>query len=370
MKAIAIIPGKGAVHLADFEEPQVKEPNEVKLKVIEVGICGTDREEVAGGRADAPAGEKELIIGHEMLGKVVETGSSVRTVKKGDYAVFMVRRPCNKCPMCHKGRSDMCLTGDYTERGIKGRHGFQSEFVVDSEEFIIPVPSAISDIGVLTEPMSVVEKAIDESFILQSSRLPGISSDNWLKGRKALVAGIGPIGLLACFILKLRGAEIYGLDIVDESSPRPGILKEIGGKYINGKMLNTDKIDDTFGGMDFILEATGIAKLEFQLLDALGLNGIYVLTGIPSGERPITLLGSDLMRQMVLQNQIMFGSVNAAMKHYRDAVADLEKIKSKWEKSISRIITEKVFVNKFTDVLLEHSPEEIKTVISWSNDKH
>lgn len=368
MKAIAITPGKGDVHLADFEEPQIKLPDDVKLQVIEVGICGTDREEVEGGRAEAPAGEKELIIGHEMLGRVVETGNAVKTVKKGDFAVFMVRRPCNKCQMCHNGRSDMCFTGDYTERGIKGRHGYQSEFVVDSEEFLIPVPSSIADIAVLTEPTSVVEKAIHESFILQSSRLPGISSDNWLKGRKALVAGIGPIGLLACFILKLRGAEIYGLDIVDESSARPQILREIGGKYINGTKLKTDKIDDTFGGMDFILEATGIAKLEFQLLDALGLNGVYVLTGIPAGERPITLLGSDLMRQMVLQNQIMFGSVNAAMKHYRDAVTDLEKIKSKWGKFISRLITEKVSVNNFTEVLLKHSPEEIKTVIRWTND--
>ncbi|HLP74038.1 MAG TPA: glucose 1-dehydrogenase [Bacteroidales bacterium] len=365
MKAIAITPGKGDARLIDINEPSISSDNEVKLKVVEVGICGTDREEAEGGRADAPAGESRLVIGHEMLGTVVETGSKVKSVRSGDYALFMVRRPCGKCEPCRVGRSDLCTTGDYTERGIKGRHGFQSEFVVDSEEYLIRVPGEIAETGVLTEPMSVVEKAIDEAVILQSARLPGKEKKDWLRGRRALVAGLGPIGLLAAFILKLQGAEIFGLDIVDESSPRPGILRELGGEYINGNKVNATDIDDKYGMMDFIVEATGVPKLEFQLIDALGINGIYVLTGIPSGERMVSIAGAALVSQLVLMNQLMLGSVNASKVHYEKAVEDLRASSEKYGQSLRKLITSRIHVQDFYRALTEHTPDEIKTVITW-----
>jgi threonine dehydrogenase-like Zn-dependent dehydrogenase len=368
MKAIAITPGKGDVHLIDIVEPAINDPDEVKLRVIEVGICGTDREEVNGGRADAPAGSKELIIGHEMLGRVVETGRAVTKVKKGDYALFMVRRPCNHCYMCQHDRSDMCSTGDYTERGIKGRHGFQAEYVVDREEYLINVPDEISGIGALTEPTSVVEKAIHESFLLQSARMPVLNESAWLMGKRVLVSGIGPIGLMAAFILKIKGADVFGLDIVDNSSPRPSILKEIGGKYINGNEVSAGTIDEKCGEMDFILEATGIASLEFQLIDALGRNGIYALTGIPSGDRPVTVLGNDIMRDMVLMNQVLLGSVNAGKQHYIDAVDDLVRIGNRWGSAINRVITARVPYSEFRDILTKHSQDEIKVLIKWSKN--
>lgn len=367
MKAIAITPGKGEARLIDRPEVNISSPDEVKLKVLQVGICGTDREETSGGRADAPLGSNELVIGHEMFGRVVETGNNVKKVKKGDFALFMVRRPCSHCKPCHNRRSDLCSTGDYTERGIKGLDGFQAEYVVDKEEYLICAPNEISDIGVLTEPTSVVEKAINESLLIQSSRLPGTDISKWLVGKKALIAGIGPIGLLAAFVLKLKGAELFGLDIVDENSARPSILKEIGGTYINGQNTNAENIDTHYGKMDFILEATGIAKLELQLMDALALNGIYVLTGIPSGDRPVCILGSTLMRQMVLMNHIMLGSVNASYDHYNDAVNDLVKIKQRWPQTINKIITHRVPYKDFASVLSGHSPEEIKAVVVWSS---
>jgi threonine dehydrogenase-like Zn-dependent dehydrogenase len=365
MKAIAITPGKGNVELITVQEPVISAPDEVKMEVLEVGICGTDREEVEGGRADAPAGENRLIIGHEMLGRVVDAGSNRKKVKPGDYALFMVRRPCNHCGPCKAGRSDMCSSGDYTERGIRGRHGFQAQFVVDSEEYLIPVPSFLSDIAVLTEPMSVVVKAIDEAVALQSVRMPGVEIVNWLKGKRALVAGLGPVGLLAAFVLKLRGAELFGLDIVDESSPRASILREIGGEYINGKNVKTEHLDDNYGRMDFVIEATGIAELEFNLMDALGINGLYVITGIPSGESKVSIPGSILMRKMVLMNQVMLGSVNASRKHYLDSVGELMKIKARYESQIKKVITERVNYTDFKRAFSINSPDEIKTVIEW-----
>ncbi|MGB7843958.1 MAG: glucose 1-dehydrogenase [Salinimicrobium sp.] len=367
MKAISLIPGTTDISLVDVKEPQMNHPKDVKLKVKQVGICGTDREEASGGRADAPLGKKNLVVGHEMFGEVIEVGEDVTGIQVGDFGLFTVRRGCGKCDACNNGRSDMCYTGDYKERGIKELDGFQAEFVVDQEEYFVKVPENIREIGVLTEPMSVAAKALDEALSVQKERLKDFDDiGKYLQGKKVLVAGIGAIGLLAAFSLRLRGAEVYGLDVVDENSLRPQILKEIGGIYIDGREVQTTNIDIKIGEMDFIFEAAGIAKLQFELIDALGINGIYVATGIPGGNRPVSLDGSNLMRQLVLKNQILLGSVNAGPQHFDMAVADLARSKEKWPKAISRLITRRLPAEDFR-LALEHSVDEIKVVVEWEN---
>ena len=365
MKAIAIVPGKGDIHLIDKEEPTVTQPYHIKLKVLQVGVCGTDREEAVGGRADAPPHEDHLVIGHEMFGQVVEIGESVKSVKPGDYGVFTVRRGCGKCYPCLHQRSDMCTTGEYTERGIKERHGYQAQYVVDYEEYLVKVPDHLVSLGVLTEPMSVGAKAIDEAQKIQAGRLPGLNERNWLEGKKVLVAGLGAIGLLAAFALRLRGADVYGMDIVDEDTNRPQLLKEIGGKYIDGKKTDARAIDEEYGEMFMIFEATGVAKLEFQLIDALGINGIYVLTGIPDGERPVCILGAELMQQIVLKNQILLGSVNASVAHYALALDDLGRAQKQWKGAIEKVITTIHPYSEYKEALSHHKSSEIKTVLSW-----
>ena len=365
MKAIAIVPGKTGISVVDVEEPQVQNDNQIKMKVLQVGICGTDREEVEGGRADAPPGEKKLIIGHEVFGRVVETGPGVHSVKNGDFGVFSVRRGCGKCAACNNNRSDMCLTGDYTERGIKALDGFQAQFVVDEEQYFVKDPDEIKDLGVLTEPMSVAAKAIDEAMIIQKARVKDFDgTDSWLKGKKALVGGVGAVGLLAAFALRLRGAEVYGLDIVDEDTLRPQILKKIGGHYIDGRKVKTINFDEEIGEMDFIFEAAGFAALQIELIDALAINGIYVSTGIPGGKRPIQIDGADLMRQLVLKNQVVLGSVNASPEHFKIAVSDLVGAKEKWPNEITRLVTERVLYSEF-EKALKASPDEIKVVVEW-----
>src|SRR3989442_2142430 len=207
MKAIGSIPQvTKRLGIVERDEPRIEAANDSKLQVLEVGICGTDREEAAGMRADAPPGRNELVIGHEMFGKVVEIGSDVKAVRKGDYATFTVRRGCNRCRPCQASRSDMCSSGGYTERGIKAADGYQTEFVVDREDYVIRIPDALSSVGVLAEPLSIVEKAIDEAVTIQSARLPHIGNDSeWLASGQALVAGLGPVGLLAAFALRARG---------------------------------------------------------------------------------------------------------------------------------------------------------------------
>ncbi|MDA8087614.1 MAG: glucose 1-dehydrogenase, partial [Nitrospiraceae bacterium] len=343
MKAIALKPQTRDIRIAGRAEPSITAPDEIKIQVLRVGICGTDREEAAGGRAMAPAGGGDLVIGHEMFGKVVETGRDVSRVKPGDFAVFTVRRGCGKCLPCAMNRPDMCRTGDYRERGIWGLDGYQTEYVVDREQYVVKVPAAIQDTGVLIEPLSVAEKAIDEAVRLQSARLPdACAAPAWLSGKRCLVAGLGPIGLLAALALRIRGARVYGLDIVDPGTARPKWIEEIGGNYIDGRNAGPGqkKAGGAIGQMDMIFEAAGIAALDFNLLDALASNGVYVLTGIPGGDRPLQIDGAELMRRLVLFNQVMAGSVNAAHGHFQMAVNDLLQAGIIWSGHAEKLITQ------------------------------
>jgi len=371
MKAIAIVPGTTQVKLVERPEPTIQATDEVKVRVLRVGICGTDREEVAGGRSRPPKDQAELVIGHEMFGQVVEAGSSVTRLHPGDYAVFTVRRGCGKCLPCLMNRSDMCQTGDYTERGIWGQDGYQSEFVVDQEQYAVRVPSELEAVGVLCEPLSVAEKAIDEAVRLQFSRLPdALATPEWLYGRRCMVAGLGPIGLLAALVLRLRGAEVYGLDIVDENTARPHWLENIGGHYVDARKIPSDQVDNQLGPMELIFESTGVAALEFNLLDALALNGVYVLTGIPGGNRPLEIPGAELIRQLVLDNQAMVGSVNAARDHYQMAVDDLLQAHLRWGEAVAQLITHRHPYIEFEAALSQHPADEIKAVVEWNGESN
>jgi threonine dehydrogenase-like Zn-dependent dehydrogenase len=367
MKAIAITPGTTKVNLVDRAEPRVATLDEVKLKVLRVGICGTDREETSGGRALAPQDQTDLVIGHEMLGQVVDVGKSVTRVQPGDYAVFTVRRGCGQCLPCTMNRPDMCRTGDYRERGIWGLDGYQAEYVVDTEQYVVRVPPELEPYGVLAEPLSVAEKAIDEAVRLQFARLPdAMARPDWLHGRRCLVAGLGPIGLLAALALRLRGADVYGLDIVNTDTARPQWLAGIGGQYVDGRQVPANQVDDKLGPMDLIFEAAGIAELSFNLLDALASDGVYVLTGIPGGDRPLQISGAELIREFVLQNQAMLGSVNAARDHFQFAIDDLAAAHLRWRDHLAQLITHRYPYTEFEAALNQHTSDEIKTVIEWT----
>lgn len=367
MKAIAVVPGTTTLRSVERPEPSITGTHDVKLAVVRVGICGTDREEAAGGRSLAPSGKPDLVIGHEMFGKVAAAGAAVTRVKVGDYASFTVRRGCGKCEPCRMNRSDMCRTGEYRERGIWGLDGYQTEHVVDDEQYVVHVPDELEAIGVLCEPLSVAEKAIDESMRLQCARLPDAAqSPHWLHGRRCLVAGLGPIGLLGAMALRLRGAEVCGLDIVDEGSVRTQWLTGIGGHYIDGRKMQPKAIHQAFGAMDLVFEATGVPKLVFNLLEVLAPDGMYVLTGIPGGKRPLEIPAAELVRQLVLANQVMVGSVNASRDHFQMAVDDLSHAKLRWGDHISRLITHRHPARDFEAALEHHGADEIKVVLEWT----
>ena len=183
------------------------------------------------------------------------------------------------------------------------------------------------------------------------------------------MAGLGPIGLLAAMALQLRGAEVYGLDVVDITSPRPQWLLDIGGQYVDGRQLPPERVEASLGPMDLVFDATGIAAVEFNLLDALGPNGVYVLTGIPGGDRPLQVPGAELIRRLVLSNQVMLGSVNAARDHLQLAVDDLAQAQLRWGDHAARLITHRHPSTDFAAALAGHPTDEIKALIEWSDPK-
>ncbi|MBU6446625.1 MAG: alcohol dehydrogenase, partial [Verrucomicrobia bacterium] len=221
---------------------------------------------------------------------------------------------------------------------------------------------ALAGTAVLTEPTTVVEKAIDHACRLQVARLP-VDPDpkKWLHGKTVLVAGLGPIGLLAAMVLRLRGANVIGMDIVDPHTLRPKILEAMGGKYVVGK-------EGALRGhtFDLILEAAGIPKLDFQLPQFLATNGVYVLTGVTAEGPPLSVDAAKLMRDLVLKNQIIFGSVNAGVAHFKQAVLDLEAAEKNWRGVVQQLITSKTPFNRFADALEKRKPDEIKAIIEWS----
>lgn len=366
METIALVPGTKKMRIVDRPEPVIGADDEVKIRIIRVGICATDREEISGGRSMAPEGHRDLVIGHEMFGQVIATGKAATRVKSGDFAVLTVRRGCGKCLPCSMNRSDMCETGEYKERGIWGLDGYQAEFVVDRESYAVRAPEEIEATGVLIEPLSISEKAIDDALRIQFARIPGaMAAPLWLNGRRCLVAGLGPVGLLAAMALVLRGAEVYGLDIVDPDSIRPRWLMAIGGKYIDGRQVPATRLRGEISGFALILEAVGAPELDFNLIEALDTNGIYMAMGIPGRENPIKVPGAALIKQLALNNQLMAGSVNASRDHFQMAVNDLLAANLSWPGHVEKLITHRYPYKVFLTPFAGHPVNEIKTTIEW-----
>jgi glucose 1-dehydrogenase len=366
MRAITVIPGITPPRIVNRPKPFISSHDEVELQILQVGICHTDDDLLAGYYGRVPTEFSDLVIGHEMLGQVVEVGSSVTALKVGDYVVSTVRRSCQHCEPCKANRPDICCTGKYLSRGITGLDGFQCEWVVDKEHYLIHVPSNLSHIGVLTEPCAVVEKALLDACSVAGARLSHKpTSSVWLTGKRCLIAGLGTIGLLAAMLLRLRGAEVFGIDILPHNHIRPRWLTHIGGHYLDGRSLSPEQIHTTTGSIDLIFEAAGVITLETRLIHALARNGIYVLIGLPNEDQMADRLDAFLIRRIILYNQTILGSVNASQIHFRMAVRDLEQAFLLWGDHIAGLITARHPVEDFGIALTRSRENDIKTVVDW-----
>src|SRR5215467_8399353 len=253
MQALAVFLSEKKVDLVDIPEPKLKGPTEVLLKLREVGLCGTDREIASFEHGDPPSGANRLILGHESLAEVIEVGREVRAFKAGDLVVAMVRRPCPhpECRPCRAGRPDFCVTGDYTERGIKGADGFLTDYVVEDEEYLVRVPHALADVAVLVEPLSVIAKAGGQARSI-FERLPYESGP-----QRGLVLGAGPIGLLAAMLLLADGFETFVYSRDSEESKQAGLVRSLGARYVSSTANPIESLAKSTGEFDVVLEAVG-----------------------------------------------------------------------------------------------------------------
>jgi len=368
MKAIAVFPSTKQVKLIDHPEPAISAPDEVKLRMIDVGVCGTDKEIVTFQYGTPPEGSEYLVIGHESLGEVIEIGSAVKTLKKGDLVVTMVRRPCDhpECVACRAGRQDFCYTGDFTERGIKGRHGYMTEYVVDEEKYMNLVPPDLRDVAVLVEPLTIAEKAVEQLWQVQG-RLPWACPVEAGKPpqycHKAVVLGAGPVGLLGAMTLLLQGFETY----VYSKSPTPNskadLCAAIGAKYISSDQTSVDDLGKLVGGIDVVYEAVGASSLAFDVMRVLGTNGVFIFTGVPGRKAPISVDTDLLMRDFVLKNQVIYGTVNAGKQAFLDAIKDLAEFRRRWPGAVKALITGRFKIEQAID-LLTGRVDGIKNVVS------
>jgi threonine dehydrogenase-like Zn-dependent dehydrogenase len=363
MKAAAVNPHTRSTSVVEIEEPKITTPNGVKLRILRVGVCGTDREICAFEYGDPPAGSDFLVLGHETIGEVVEVGSAVSSLQPGDLAVPMVRRPCHhpECVACQAGRQDFCYTGDYTERGIKQRHGFMTELIVDEEVYMTRMPPELREIGVLTEPLTIAEKALEQILAVQK-RLPwGNPGDSLGYNHRALVLGAGPVGLLGAMALKNAGFDVA----VYSKNPAPNvpadIVAQIGARYISSMETPVEKLSSKTGNIDVVYEAVGASQFAFDVLKVLGVNGLFVLTGVPGIHAPVKVDTDTIMRNMVLKNQALIGSVNAGRQAFESAVKDLGDFNRKWPAAVRALITAQFPLDSFEDPI--HSHKGIKNVI-------
>ena len=356
MKAAAVYPDKKTLAVvADFPEPKLESPTSVKLKILNVGVCGTDREIASFLYGVPPAGSEYLVIGHECVGEVIEVGPEVTGLKPGDVVIPMVRRPCShpECIACRAGRPDFCYTGDYRERGIMKMHGFMTEIVVDDVRYMNPVPAAIRSVAVLVEPLTIAEKALIQVRQIQA-RLP------W-RSRTAVVLGAGPVGLLGALTLRLHGFEVTVYSKDREPNASADIVKAIGGRYISALDRTVDQMAADVGAIDMVYEAAGSSQLAFNVLHVLGNNGILVLTGVPGDHGPIPFDTDTAMHNMVLKNQCVLGTVNAGKDAFEHAIADLTAFYAKWPNAVSGLITGRFPIDDFAQPILNQTG--IKNII-------
>jgi len=347
MRALTVVPGQRAsARLEEVAEPP-RDDGAVLVEALMVGVCGTDREIVGGSYGAPPSGRERLIVGHESAGRVLEAPAEAG-FSRGDLVVGIVRRPDPvPCLNCAVGEWDMCRNGRYTERGIKQRDGYASERFRIEPEYAVRLPPTLARVAVLVEPTSIVAKAWEHvEHIGRRAR--------WRPSR-VLVTGAGPIGLLAAMIGVQRGLEVHVLDRVTDG-PKPHLVADIGATYHVGAVA------EACPEPDVVIECTGAGQVVLDAMAGTGRGGIVCLTGISSGRHELDLDAAALNRALVLENDVVFGSVNANRRHYEAATEALEHADVGW---LAHLISRRVPLARWEQAL-EQRPEDVKVVIDFT----
>jgi threonine dehydrogenase-like Zn-dependent dehydrogenase len=356
MKAIAVYPEQRQVKLIEAEAPTLSGDRQVRLRMLEAGVCGTDKEICSFQYGTAPQGSPHLILGHESLGEVVEVGSAVSTLRVGDLVVPSVRRPCPhaSCVACRQGRQDFCYTGDFLERGIKGAHGFMAELVVEEERYLTPIPAALREVGVLVEPLTIAEKALAQVLWVQQRLpwgMPGAPGQPPGSGHRALVLGAGPVGLLGAMVLTAAGFQTFVYSRESKPNLKADLVESFGAQYLSSESVPVRALAERVGSIDVVYEAVGASQLAFEVMRVLGPNGVFVFTGVPGRKAPVPVDTDALMRSLVLKNQVALGTVNAGKDAFDAAIRDLGLFMKRWPEGVRALITRRAGMEEYPELL-------------------
>jgi threonine dehydrogenase-like Zn-dependent dehydrogenase len=322
-----------STHVADLPATKARE-GEVLLRVLEVGVCGTDREIDHGLFGVAPDDGSSLVMGHEALGVVEQDGHGFT---RGDLVTATVRRSCGHCLACDEASPDSCLTGDYRERGITRLDGFARELVAEDPAQIVGIPRELGRFAVLAEPTSICERALRHSRVI-GGRQP------W-QLQRALVIGAGAIGLLSTYLLRLAGVEVWTASL-EPSSP---LIEASGAHYVS----TADTPLTELGGFDLVIEAAGDAQLMADSLSLLRRSGVACLLGIDGREQKVSLDGRVIGMDTILENRVVFGSVNAHRQDWLQGVEDLGHIRKRWPEAAEQFVSLRVPLDRFKEAF-EH----------------
>lgn len=338
MKAIAVTPGQpNSVHQRDIPVPGIESVpggKGIRVKVLKVGVDATDREINDALYGNPPPGDDYLVLGHECFGVVQEVGPNVKRVKPGDYVTATVRRPGGSI-YDTIGTYDMTSEETYYERGINLLHGYLTEQFVDSEEYIVRVPSGLKHLHVLMEPMSCAAKAIQQAYECQRRMKV------W-RPERAFVLGAGQIGLLSTLVLKLKGLDVYTLARAPGPHLKSEIVEGLEATYISTSETSLSQLAEAVGKADLIIDATGSSQIAFEAMQALGLNGTLVWTSITGGKKATEVPSDKINIEWVLGNKLLLGSVNANREHFEAGIKDMAVGEVMYPGVLEKILTSPV----------------------------
>jgi glucose 1-dehydrogenase len=346
MQALVTRPGEAhSTHVEDIPPVDTGE-GELLLRTLEVGVCGTDREISEGLFGVPPENEQSLVLGHEALAVVERDGHGFT---RGDLVTATVRRSCGHCMACGEGSPDSCLTGDYSERGITRLDGYARELVTEDPTQLIAIPRSLGRLGVLAEPASICERALRHARTI-GGRQP------WQLER-ALVLGAGAIGVMTTFLLRLADVEVWTASLEEANE----LVEQTGAHYVP---TNTTEISE-LGGFDLVVEAAGSTQLMAQSLGLLRRSGVACLLGIDPRRQRVEIEGHVLGVDVILENRVLFGSVNAHRQDWVTAVEDLDRARERWPELLDRFVTLRVPLDRFQDAF-DHQGGKATLVLAES----
>ncbi|HEX9598496.1 MAG TPA: alcohol dehydrogenase catalytic domain-containing protein [Gaiellaceae bacterium] len=343
---LALVTQPGHTHTTHVEDVPAVEAREgeVLVRTLEVGVCGTDREISEGLFGVAPEEEPLLVLGHEVLAVVLRDGYGFT---RGQLVTATVRRSCGHCIACAEDSPDSCLTGDYSERGITRLHGYARELVAEDPEQLVAIPKSLGRLGVLAEPTSICERALRHARTI-GGRQP------WQLER-ALVIGAGAIGLLMTYLLRLADVEVCTASLEPENE----LVEQSGARYVSTR----DNELSELGTFDLVVEAAGNAQLMARTLDLLRRSGVACLLGIDPRDQTVELDGRVLGVDTILENRVLFGSVNAHRRDWLAAVDDLDRARERWPEALDQFVTLRVPLDRFSEAF-EHRDGKATLVLS------